>query len=354
MTSQNKDYINNDFENFYYDKFNTNSTNFNNKNINNDNNIIGIKFGSNNTVISTLNNRNIDVLFSDTSSRKIPSIITLFNNNKNNNNSIRIYGELSKNLINKNINNTFNYLNRIILLENEEKNFIEHEKKFLLFDDNNNFSTETIISSYFYLLSKTWRNSPNKKNTINFTLSIPDYYTIFQKIFLLKYKKISNLNCVSLLSESSAICLSYFYNNYNTLNEKFKNIIFIDLGDSKLSIHYCSFNNTNAIVNYTKTCKELGSRDFDYKIYEYIKENYIKNNNIINNKKFINKLFNTIEKYRKILTVNNESYFNFEYNDDLIINFILNRENFQIICENEINIFKNFLKDFINFSLYSL
>ena len=348
MTSQNQDYINNDFENFYNEKFNTNSTNFNNKNINNDNNIIGIKFGSNNTVISTLNNRNIDVLFSDTSSRKIPSIITLFNNNKNNNNSIRIYGELSKNLINKNINNTFNYLNRIILLENEEKNFIEHEKKFLLFDDNNNFSTETIISSYFYLLSKTWRNSPNKKNTINFTLSIPDYYTIFQKIFLLKCIKISNLNCVSLLSESSAICLSYFYNNYNTLNEKFKNIIFIDLGDSKLSIHYCSFNNTNAIVNYTKTCKELGSRDFDYKIYEYIKENYIKNNNIINNKKFINKLFNTIEKYRKILTVNNESYFNFEYNDDLIINFILNRENFQIICENEINIFKNFLKDFIN------
>ena len=352
MNSQNQDYLNND--NFYYDRFNANSNNFNNNNnINNDNYIIGIKFGSNNTVISTLNNRNIDVLYSDTSSRKIPSIITLFNNNNNknnNNNSVRIYGELSKNLINKNINNTFNYLNRIILLENEEKNFIEHEKKFLLFDNNNNnFSNETIISSYFYLLSKTWRNSPNKKNTINFVLSIPDYYTIFQKIFLLKCIKISNLNCVCLLPESSAICLSYFYNNYNTLDNKFKNIIFIDLGDSKLSIHYCSFNNTNAIVNYTKTCKELGSRDFDYKIYEYIKENYIKDNkNIINNKKFINKLFNTIEKYRKILTVNNESYFNFEYNDDIIINFILNRDNFQIICEKEINIFKDFLKEFIN------
>ena len=37
--------------------------------------IIGIKFGSSLTVLGTLNNRRVDVLYSDTSSREIPSLI---------------------------------------------------------------------------------------------------------------------------------------------------------------------------------------------------------------------------------------------------------------------------------------
>ena len=41
--------------------------------------IIGIKFGSSLTVLGTLNNRVVDVLYSDTSSREIPSLI-LFKN----------------------------------------------------------------------------------------------------------------------------------------------------------------------------------------------------------------------------------------------------------------------------------
>ena len=57
--------------------------------------------------------------------------------------------------------------------------------------------------------------------------------------------------------------------------------------------------------------------------------------NIKKNKKYFIKLLQSIEKSRKMITVNKESTINFELGEDLV-NFNLTRENFNTIIENDL------------------
>ena len=118
--------------------------------------------------------------------------------------------------------------------------YIEHEKKFMLFDYEYNkemneylyecqyktkLPIENIIISFLTYLSKTWSNKDNKKNVIGVVLSIPDYFTLYQRKIMLNILKISNINCYSLLNESSSVCLSYFLHHYKGLSPSKEKII---------------------------------------------------------------------------------------------------------------------------------
>jgi molecular chaperone DnaK (HSP70) len=161
--------------------------------------IIGIKFGSSLTVLGTLNNRVVDVLYSDTSSREIPSLI-LFTK------EYRKYAEHAQSIYLKNITNSYNFLNRLIGLKEENEEIIKHEKKYIYVSINEDFTfgeeklnIESIIASFLYFLSKTWKNKINNKKTNNIVISIPDYYTQYQRLILLNSIEIANLKCISLL-----------------------------------------------------------------------------------------------------------------------------------------------------------
>ena len=313
--------------------------------------IIGIKFGSSLTVLGTLNNRRVDVLYSDTSSREIPSLITFTK-------ECRKYAEHAQSIYLKNIENSYNFLNRLIGLKEENNDIIEHEKKYIhniINEDftfgSENLKIESIVASFLFFLSKTWKNKLNNKKTNNIVISVPDYYTQYQRLILLNSIEISNLKCISLLNESSSVCLSYFLHHYKELDLNDNIICFIDLGESKLSIHFCLFNNSEAKVIFSKSEKCLGCRDLNYSIYNYIKNKYNECNNL--NQKTIIKLFQAIEKARKILTVNKDSSLLFEYGD-LVISESLTRENFEEIIKNELIKFKEFLSNCLKESNISL
>ena len=208
--------------------------------------------------------------------------------------------------------NSYNFLNRLIGLKEENEEIIQHEKKYIYPTINEDFTfgedklnIESIIASFLYFLSKTWKNKLNNKKTNNIVISIPDYYTQYQRLILLNSIEIANLKCISLLNESSSVCLSYFLHHYKEFDSNDNIICFIDLGESKLSIHFCLFNNSEAKVIFSKSEKCLGCRDLNYSIYNYIKNKYNECNNL--NQKTIIKLFQAIEKARKILTVNKDS-----------------------------------------------
>ena len=313
--------------------------------------IIGIKFGSSLTVLGTLNNRRVDVLYSDTSSREIPSLITFTK-------ECRKYAEHAQSIYLKNIENSYNFLNRLIGLKEENNDIIEHEKKYIhniINEDftfgSENLKIESIVASFLFFLSKTWKNKLNNKKTNNIVISVPDYYTQYQRLILLNSIEISNLKCISLLNESSSVCLSYFLHHYKELDLNDNIICFIDLGESKLSIHFCLFNNSEARVIFSKSEKCFGCRDLDYSIYNYIKNKYNECNNL--NNKTIIKLFQAIEKARKILTVNKDSNLLFEHGD-LIISEYLTRDNFEEIIKNELIKFKEFLSNCLKESNISL
>ena len=72
---------------------------------------------------------------------------------------------------------------------------------------------------------------------------------------------------------SIKILLILFCNNSRN---KEKIICFIDLGQSKLSLHLCSFTNKDINILYSKSNKYIGCRDFDMKILNYLEKLYPK------------------------------------------------------------------------------
>jgi molecular chaperone DnaK (HSP70) len=180
-------------------------------------------------------------------------------------------------------------------------------------------------------------------------VSIPDYFNLYQRKIILNILNISGIKCYSLLNESSAVCLSYFIHHYKSLEiNKEKIICFIDLGQSKLSLHLCSFTNKEIKILYSKSNKFIGCRDFDMKILSYLEKIYPEQlANIKKNKKYLIKLLQSIEKNRKMITVNKESTLNFELGEDNI-NFNLTREKFNEIINEDLDLFKNFISEFFS------
>ena len=187
--------------------------------------IIGIKFGSRTTVLGTVNKHAIDTL-NISSNREIASMVSFSKNQ-------RIFDEPAQISYLKHISSTFISLNRLIGLKYEPNEYLEHEKKFMLFNYEYNkeineylydcnykkkLPIENIISSFFSYLAKTWSNKDNKKKVSGVVLSIPDYFSLYQRKIIQNILKISNINCYSLLNESSSICLSYFVHHYKDLS----------------------------------------------------------------------------------------------------------------------------------------
>ena len=317
--------------------------------------VIGIKFGSRNTVLGTVKNHAVDTLC--LTNREIPSMVSFTKTH-------RTFEESAQISFLKNISSTFTNLNRLIGLKYESEEFFEHEKQFMFFDyelikEKNEFlyecqykkklPIENIVASFFTHLNKMISNSDNKKTISGMVISVPDYFNLFQRKIMLNILNISGINCYSLLNESSAIALSYFIHHYKSLElNKEKIICFIDLGQSKLSLHLCSFTNKEIKILYSKSNKYIGCRDFDMKILNYLEKLYPNQiSTIKKNKKYILKLLQSIEKTRKMITVNKDSSLNFELGEDNI-NFTLTRENFNEIINSDLTLFKKFLSDFFS------
>ena len=318
--------------------------------------ILGIKFGSRTTLLGTVNKHAIDTL-NISSNREISSMVSFTKN-------LRTFDDSAQISYLKNISSTYTSLNRLIGLKYESEEYLEHEKRFMLFNYEYNkeineylyecnykkkLPIENIIASFLTYLSKTWSNKDNKKRVIGVVLSIPDYFTLYQRKIMLNILKLSDINCFSLLNESSSICLSYFLHHYKDLSPtKEKIICFIDLGQCKLSLHLCSLTNKETKVLYSKSNKYIGCRDFDMKIFEYLEKNFPEQfKNIKKNKKFIIKMLQTIEKSRKIITVNKETVINYDVGDNYI-NFVLSREKFNEIIKEELDIFRTFISEFFS------
>ena len=323
--------------------------------------VIGIKFGSRNTVLGTVKNHAVDTL--NLSNREIPSMVSFTKTN-------RTFEDSAQISFLKNILSTFTHLNRLIGLKYESQEFLEHEKKYMFFNyefDNDikeylyecqykeKLPIENIIASFFSHLNKIWSNSDNKKKVSGVVTSVPDYFSLCQRKIMLNILKVAGINCYSLLNESSAICLSYFLHHYKNLEaNKNKVICFIDLGQSKLSLHLCSFTNKDIIILYSKSNKYIGCRDFDMKILEYLEQLHPKLiSNIKKNKKYFIKLLQSIEKSRKMITVNKETTINFEMGEDFI-NFNLTREKFNEIINSDLTLFKKFISEFFSEANYDI
>ena len=169
---------------------------------------------------------------------------------------------------------------------------------------------------------------------------------------------------INIINESSAITMYYGYNRYRdmfvsnkTQVDKTikKNVIFIDIGYSKMNIIFSTFNYAEFKVEYVKSYPNLGGRDFDNKIMEYClkqfknKHPYIPKEKELLNLKLIKRFLEAIEKGRKALSINKEAIIlveSFYGNEDLECK--IKRNEFETLIVNELDKFEKYLNSFKN------
>ena len=334
---------------------------------------LGINIGALKTVYSRCLKKNdkfqTEVLLSDTSSRTIPSRICYSDTH-------RLYGDTAGSLMKRFQDSSYSNISRLIGFYIDKKNNIYNEEykyinplsydknlgKFKLYNNEKDYAS-TIIADYIYLIN----NYYFKEKSIAYdycTFSVPDYYIAHQKQILKCISDAIGMKNVNVINESSAITIYYGYSRYkdmfviekNKINKSIqKNVIFIDIGHSKTSFIYSTFNYSKFKVEKVFVLPNIGGRNFDYKLLNVCKKYFREKQKIPENDEKFEQIFQkqilriqeAITKARKLLTVNKNAMITVEalYNDE-DLKYLLTRDDFNNIIKEELKQIKNALNDF--------
>ena len=381
---------------------------------------IGINIGAQNTIYSSFGkfekNFISQVLLSDVSSRTIPSIIVYTDDH-------RLYGEPAKASIKRFYDSSYINLSRLIGF-NPNSHFYNFEfnpdKNNLIFsylgtaikDKENHFTGKF----YSYLKKKDNHTEEAKENTdikknkrkqsenekkneeheiINadniltdflsllhdfffiqqkikydrITLSVPDYFTLFQRKRMKNILESIQDKEVIITTESTAITMYYGYTKYRDMFIKAKigvdrnikkNIVFIDIGYSKTSFIFSTFNYKEFKIKKVKCLPFLGGRNLDFIILKKLMDKFTKKPEVIESKKkrgisnildpkSTYRLLESIEKTRKALTVNKDAMITVDsLYDEIDLEDEIKKEEFeQDIKDDFLNKFKKELESFL-------
>ena len=337
---------------------------------------LGIDIGSLNTVYSIFGKKEgkfqSNVLLSDNTNRIIPSQICYSDTH-------RLYGDNASTLMTNFFSTSYSNLSRLLnfninvnIYKEEYKNYtyygrFQKSEKFKCYNKEE-VSSSIIIADFLSLINEFYFEKKKKDENINYdfcTLSVPDYYTIFQKKELKLICESIGMKNINIINESTAITMYYGYTLYKNLflqetNEVdpniVKHVIFIDSGYSKTSFIYSTFSYSNFKVLLVKSYYNLGGRDIDEKLFDYCKQNFKKNQTMSKNDSdsFMNiknkvSLLQAIDKARKALTESNDTtIFVDSFFDDEELNNPIDRQQYEEIIKTFIINFSNNLKKFKN------
>jgi molecular chaperone DnaK (HSP70) len=180
------------------------------------------------------------------------------------------------------------------------------------------------------------------------------YYIAYQKQILKCISDAIGMKNVNVINESSAITIYYGYTRYkdmfviekNKINKSIqKNVIFIDIGHSKTSFIYSTFNYSKFKVEKVFVLPNIGGRNFDYKLLNVCKKYFREKQKIPENDEKFEQIFQkqilriqeAITKARKLLTVNKNAMITVEalYNDE-DLKYLLTRDDFNNIIKEEL------------------
>jgi heat shock protein 4 len=316
--------------------------------------MLGVSLGSQNACIGVVKGSNVDIILSDTSQRCVPTLVA-FNERE------RSFGDQAMFTIKSNYANTVLYPNRYLGLTpewpflNEEKKFalcqpVVNENGELVFEadlrrQKEQYRPEAVMGVFFEKLKQNWlKKGYNSKDIV---VSVPDYYTAHERNALIESIKIADLNCTSLINESSAISLNYGLFRRNQYDEKQAKIVgFIDMGESKTSVFFTSYTKNHHKVISVTSERFCGARDIDYAIMEHyggkFKQKY--GCDPLKSVKCRLRLLETIAKVRKILTGNRETSLTIDsLMEDEDMNFLVTRDEFENLAAPVINKFRQIM-----------
>ncbi|KAL8859249.1 MAG: hypothetical protein Q9178_004187 [Gyalolechia marmorata] len=277
--------------------------------------VVGVDFGTQNTVIAVARNRGVDVITNEVSNRATPSLVGFGP-------KTRYLGETAKTQEISNLKNTVSSLKRLAGRALNDPD-IQIEKQFVsasLVDikgqvgaevsylGNKEQFTATQLVSMFFNKIKSTASAELKLPVSDVVVSVPPWFTDAQRRSILDAAEIAQLKLLRLINDTTATALGYGITKLDlpTAEEKPRRVVFIDIGHSNYSCSVVEFKKGELNVKSTAYDRHFGGRDFDKALVDHFakefKEKY--KIDITTNPKALVRVATAAEKMKKILSAN--------------------------------------------------
>ncbi|XP_072486137.1 heat shock 70 kDa protein 4 [Notamacropus eugenii] len=205
-------------------------------------------------------------------------------------------------------------------------------------EEERNFTIEQVTGMLLSKLKETAENAL-KKPVVDCVVSVPCFYTDAERRSVLDATQIAGLNCLRLMNETTAVALAYgiYKQDLPALEEKPRNVVFVDMGHSAYQVSVCAFNKAKLKVLATAFDPTLGGRKFDEMLVNHFCEEFGKKYKLDIKSKIraLLRLSQECEKLKKLMSANaSDLPMNIEcFMNDVDVSGIMNRSKFLEMCD---------------------
>ena len=212
-----------------------------------------------------------------------------------------------------------------------------------------NFTVEQVLAFYLRKLHEFYVK--DEVTTKDIVLTIPSYCSNTERQSLVDAADIAGLKCLRVINESTAIAYNYGFFRKADLSKDVERIVaFVDMGHSKTTVTIAGFKQQEARILVHKSNRNLGGRDLDYqimmKVGQEFADKYGEDPREVPRCRL--RMFETIEKARKLLSGDTEASINIDYllqEEDM--NRKLNRDEFESLIDPQVSQLATLLRETI-------
>lgn len=278
--------------------------------------ICGIDFGNLSVLIGMCSKGGVDVILNDASNRQTATMVSFQGKQ-------RFIGDAAATIQKSNIKNTISCMKLLVGRRYEEEDvqrelaqgFFKHRRhpsggvgiEVTYNDEQILVSAEHVLAIMLARAKYIALRANNNVEMAECVLAVPSWFSDSQRRGVLAACEIANVNCLKVMNEGTAIALSYGI--YKSAKKLFSEsepqyIMFIDLGYTCYSVTIAEFVQEKLQIRATVTDRNIGGRNFDDVIIEFLASSFQKKFGIDvrKNPKAILKLQTAAEKAKKTLS----------------------------------------------------
>uniref|UniRef100_A0A8I5ZTY1 Heat shock 70 kDa protein 4 n=1 Tax=Rattus norvegicus TaxID=10116 RepID=A0A8I5ZTY1_RAT len=309
--------------------------------------VVGIDLGFQSCYVAVARAGGIETIANEYSDRCTPACVSFGPKN-------RSVGAAAKSQVISNAKNTVQGFKRFHGRAFSDP-FVEAEKSNLAYDivqlptgltgikvtymeEERNFTTEQVTAMLLSKLKET-AESVLKKPVVDCVVSVPSFYTDAERRSVMDATQIAGLNCLRLMNETTAVALAYgiYKQDLPALEEKPRNVVFVDMGHSAYQVSVCAFNRGKLKVLATAFDTTLGGRKFDEVLVNHFCEEFGKKYKLdIKSKvRALLRLSQECEKLKKLMSANaSDLPLSIEcFMNDIDVSGTMNRGKFLEMCD---------------------
>ncbi|KAI1765472.1 heat shock protein Hsp88 [Hypoxylon sp. FL1150] len=307
--------------------------------------VVGVDFGTLNTVIAVARNRGVDVITNEVSNRATPSLVGFGPKS-------RYLGEPAKTQEISNLKNTVSSLKRLAGRSITDPD-VQIEQQFVsapLVDvggqvgaevsylgKKEKFSATQLTAMFLSKIKQTTQNEL-KLPVSDLVISVPAWFTDVQRRSLLDAAEIAGLKLLRVMNDTTAAALGYGITKLDlpSAEEKPRRVAFIDIGHADYSCSVVEFKKGELSVKSTAYDRHFGGRDFNLALVNHFGKEFKGKYkiDITSNPKAMVRVEAAAEKLKKILSANQQAPMNIEsLMNDVDVTSMITRQEFEALVE---------------------